>query len=209
MEKILVSACLLGQKCRYDGQDNELAYFAELNKYFDLVMFCPEVVGGLPTPRPRSEIKGSQVVNEQGKLVTKYFEKGAQKALELCSLLGITKAILKEGSPSCGTKLVHDGHFRNKKIPGMGLTAALLKSKGIQVMNEEEGKEFLNKYLARLETKPVYTPKEETPKRDEKGYKEARSKIHKAKLDASRRNYEKRKPFKGKPFKKKTFKREK
>ena len=118
MEKILVSACLLGQKCRYDGKDNELDYFRLLNEHFDLVPFCPEMVGGLPCPRPRSEIKGSQVVNEHGKLVTREFEKGASKALEVCSFLGISRAILKEDSPSCGTHFVYDGFFRKKKAAG-------------------------------------------------------------------------------------------
>ena len=96
MEKILVSACLIGQKCTYKGEDNYASYLEELNEYYDFVPFCPEVEGGLPTPRPRSEIKGSQVITENGKTVTREFEAGAAKALEICRFLNIDKAILKE-----------------------------------------------------------------------------------------------------------------
>ena len=187
MEKILVSACLLGEKCRYDGKDNAADYLKTLNEHFDLVPFCPEVVGGLPTPRPRSEIKGSQVVNEHGKLVTREFERGAYKALEVCSYLGITKAILKEDSPSCGVHMVHDGFFRNKKIPGAGRTAALLASKGIQVMNEEEGKAFLDAYLEHLSTKPEYTPEEAPKPRDQDGYKRHQYKVTKDRIKSGQR----------------------
>lgn len=187
MEKILVSACLLGQKCRYDGLDNEGDYFAELNKYFDLVPFCPECVGGLPTPRPRSEIKGSQVVNENGKLVTREFEKGAQKALEVCSFLGITRAILKEDSPSCGVHFVHDGFFRNRKIEGQGITAALLKRHGIDVMNETEGKAFLESYLSYLSSKPAYKEDEAPKTRDASSFRLGKDKVFHDKLSASKR----------------------
>ena len=187
MEKILVSACLLGERCRYDGKDNKTDYLAVLNEHFDLVPFCPEVVGGLPTPRPRSEIKGSQVINEHGKLVTREFERGAYKALEVCSYLGITKAILKEDSPSCGTHTIHDGFFRNKKIPGMGRTAELLKSKGIEVMNEDEGKAFLDAYLEHLSTKPAYVEKEESKPRDKDGFKRHQYKVTKDRIEASKK----------------------
>ena len=188
MDKILVSACLLGQRCRYDGKDNEQSYFETLNRYFDLVPFCPEVEGGLPTPRPRSEILGSQVINEQGKTVTHEFEKGASKALEICKFLGIDKAILKENSPSCGTHMVHDGKFRNKLVKGQGRTAALLCSHGIQVMNEEEGQAFLDAYIAHLESKPVYQEKEKKPEERENrkiaDWKKQKAKIHASKIRA-------------------------
>ncbi|MBQ9457874.1 MAG: DUF523 domain-containing protein [Bacilli bacterium] len=204
MDKILVSACLLGQRCRYDGKDNEESYFEVLNRYFDLVPFCPEVAGGLPTPRPRSEIKGSQVITENGKTVTREFEAGAAKALEICRFLNIDKAILKENSPSCGVHQIHDGKFHNKLIHGQGRTAALLQSHDIRVMNEEEGKAFLDAYLAHLESKPAYQKKEETPVPSQ-NQKLRDWRRHKDQIRASKDHHVKDKGFrKGprKPFKK-------
>ena len=220
MEKILVSACLLGQKCRYDGRDNERDYFAILNRYFDLVPFCPEIEGGLPCPRPRSEIKGSQVISEKGKNVTRQFEKGAEKALEVCRYLGITRVILKQDSPSCGNHFIHDGSFKGKKIPGKGITARLLEEKGIEVLDEEEGKAFLDAYLAHLEAKPEYKEPEPKPEPEPKE-KEFPSRGHnpertreKARIHGSVRQYERThkdgqgkegKPYGKKPFGKKPF----
>ena len=105
MEKILVSACLAGEKTRYDGKDNASPELIDaLAKYYDLVLCCPEVVGGLPTPREPSEIKyGVQVISKSGKDVTAVFVKGASEALRLCQFFGIRTAVLKEGSPSCGS----------------------------------------------------------------------------------------------------------
>lgn len=139
MEKILISACLLGEKCTYKGGDNRVSYIEELNRYYDLVPFCPEVEGGLPTPRKPSEIRGSSVYHDDGKDVTKAFHDGAYKATAICSYLGIRIAILKEYSPSCGTHQVHDGYFRHRLIDGEGVTAAALRRMGVRVYNEEEG----------------------------------------------------------------------
>ncbi len=138
MAKILISACLVGDKVNYKGQGCYNPNVEKLKEKYDLVLFCPECEGGLPIPRIPSEIKGLQVINKEGKNVTREFEKGANKALALCKYLGITKAVLKENSPSCGTHKIHDGYFTDKKIPGMGITAKLLSQNGIDVYSEEE-----------------------------------------------------------------------
>ena len=150
MEKILVSACLVGERVRYNGivknfESHVLKYW---NRLGWVVAICPEVAGGLPVPRPSSEISGSdgnqvlnghkKVINIKGQDVTKYFLDGAQKALELSSLLGISLAILKEGSPSCGSNYIYDGSFSGIKKPGKGVTAALLEENGIRVFSERE-----------------------------------------------------------------------
>jgi len=138
MEKILVSACLVGDKVNYKGQGNYAKDIEKIKELYDLVLFCPEVEGGLKTPRMPSEIKGDFVIREDGKDVTNNFLEGANKALRLCRYLGIKKAILKENSPSCGTHKIHDGSFSGKKISGMGITARVLSSNGIEVYSEEE-----------------------------------------------------------------------
>lgn len=138
MDKILVSACLMGEKCRYDGKDNLIDTIGELRKHYDLVPFCPEVEAGLPTPRKPSEIYRDQVIRQDGENVTKYFMLGAEKALNICKFLGIRIAILKEGSPSCGVKEIHDGRFSGKKVKGQGFTARLLIHNGIKVYSEND-----------------------------------------------------------------------
>ena len=138
MQKILVSACLVGEKVNYKGQGNYCPDIERLKEKYELVLFCPEVEGGLPIPRIPSEIKGSQVINKEGKNVTRQFEKGANKALALCKYLGITKAVLKENSPSCGTHMIHNGHFMDRLIPGMGVAARILKEHDIEVFSEKE-----------------------------------------------------------------------
>ena len=143
MEKILISACLLGEKTRYDGGDNLIEGLMDFTKFYDVVPFCPEVEGGLPTPRIPSEIKNSAVVNKEGEDVTRYFEHGAHKALNICSFLGIRLAILKDGSPSCGSRRIHDGKFTGNKIDGLGVTAQKLIEAGIKVYADTDGLDFL------------------------------------------------------------------
>lgn len=138
MEKILISACLIGDKVRYDGKSNYNPKIQDLLEKYELVPFCPEVEGGLSIPRIPCERYNDKVINKEGKNVTKYFEKGADLALNICQYLGIRIAILKENSPSCGTKKVYNGKFEGKLIPGEGVTAELLKRKGIKVISEEE-----------------------------------------------------------------------
>ena len=138
MQKILVSACLVGDKTNYKGEGKYCSDIEKLKEKYELVLFCPEVEGGLPTPRIPSEIKGSQVYNQKGDNVTRQFELGANKALALCKYLGITKAVLKENSPSCGTHMIYNGYFMNRLVPGQGVTARVLKEHGIEVFSENE-----------------------------------------------------------------------
>ncbi len=143
-EKILISACLVGDNVKYNGGNNLSPYLEKLCEIYDLVPFCPEVEGGLTTPRDPSEIKENRVVTKKGKDVTKYYNKGAELALNICKYLGITKAVLKENSPSCGVHYIYDGSFKNKKIKGSGVTTSLLTNNGIRVYSEEEIEDLLN-----------------------------------------------------------------
>ena len=138
MEKILISACLVGENCKYNGGNNLNPKIDGLLEKYDLIPFCPEEQGDLPTPRNPSEIKGDRVLLDNGKDVTENFARGAKKALMLALYLKIKIAILKERSPSCGTHQVHDGSFSNTLIDGMGITAQLLKENGIKVYSEDE-----------------------------------------------------------------------
>ena len=146
MEKILISACLIGDKTKYDGSSNKdkNPYMEQLLEKYELVPFCPEVAGGLKTPRNPSERKNDRVIMNDGTDVTRNFRVGADKALDVCLYLGIKVAILKERSPSCGVHQIHNGRFENKLIAGQGVTAELLKRKGIRVISEEEIEDFLN-----------------------------------------------------------------
>ena len=146
MEKILISACLIGDKCKYNGESNTLdsSLINALLEKYELVPFCPEVEGGLPIPRHPCEQRGEQVVNDLGEDKTDEFNRGADLALNICLYLKITKAILKERSPSCGVHSIYDGTFSHKVIAGSGVTAALLKRKGITIYSEDEIPELLN-----------------------------------------------------------------
>ena len=138
MEKILISACLVGENCKYNGGNNLNNQIEALLEKYELIPFCPEVEGGLKIPRNPSEIKGGEVYMDNGRNVSEQFYKGAKKALMLCLYLKIDIAILKERSPSCGTHQIHDGSFSNTLIDGMGITARLLKENGIKVYSEDE-----------------------------------------------------------------------
>ena len=137
-ERLLVSACLLGLKCRYDGGrrplDAELIDL--LMKRFELVPVCPEQLGGLTTPREPSERRGMRVVMRSGRDVTAEYERGAQEALRLARLFSCRQALLKERSPSCGSGEVYDGTFTGALTSGDGVTAQLLKENGIDVFGE-------------------------------------------------------------------------
>ncbi|MGI5977946.1 MAG: DUF523 domain-containing protein [Oscillospiraceae bacterium] len=135
---ILVSACLLGVPCRYDANSKLHTRTAELLKAHTLVPVCPEVYAGLPTPRPPAEIQNGRVVTADGTDVTDPYERGAREALRLAKLFACTLAILKERSPSCGHGSVHDGSFTGALTPGDGVTAALLRQNGIEVIGESE-----------------------------------------------------------------------
>mgnify|MGYP000058890973 FL=1 len=141
MKKLLVSACLLGEKVRYDGK-GQLQQHKQLKHWQRqgiIVSFCPEVSGGLPIPRPPAEIqKDSRIITQQGLDVSAQFIIGAKQALLLCQKYQIKYALLKESSPSCGSHSIYDGSFTNRKIKGMGLTAKLLHENGIQIFSEEQ-----------------------------------------------------------------------
>ena len=108
MEKILISACLVGDNVKYNGGNNQNPLIEKLLEKYELVPFCPEVEGGLKIPRLPNEIRDDRVVRKDGKDVTREFNEGAHKALQLCKYLGITKAVLEENSPSCGTHKIHN-----------------------------------------------------------------------------------------------------
>ena len=136
-EAILISACLLGVRCRYDGGSKPQEPILRLMEKYTLIPVCPEQLGGLPTPRLPSERIGAQVVMKDGTDVTAAYRRGAEEALRLARLFGCRRAVLKERSPSCGSGTIYDGTFRHRRISGDGLTAALLKANGVQVYNED------------------------------------------------------------------------
>ena len=143
--KILVSACLLGIACKYSGGDNACPALLDAVREsgHTFVPVCPEVYGGLPTPRPPAERLGSRVVTESGTDVTAEYRRGAEAALQLAELYGCKAAVLKANSPSCGRGVIYDGTFQHRKIPGSGVTAELLEAHGICIYNEDNFAELL------------------------------------------------------------------
>ena len=137
-EKILVSACLLGLNCKYDGENNRNEKVLEYIKDKEVIPVCPEIFGGLQTPRIPSEIVGDKVLNREKIDVTKEYQKGAEETLYLAKLFNVKKALLKESSPSCGSNTIYDGTFSKNKKEGMGITAKLLKENGIEIISEKE-----------------------------------------------------------------------
>lgn len=150
---IVVSSCLAGLQVRYDGGHclkDEITKLVEEGK---AITVCPEVLGGLSTPREPAEIIGgsgedvldgkAKVVNQSGKDVTDYFIKGANAALEKALEINATMVVLKENSPSCGSLRIYNGNFNGEKIAGMGVTAALLRRNGIKVISDVQFAETL------------------------------------------------------------------
>ena len=135
--KLLVSACLLGVCCRYDGKSKPCQAVLELAKKHELIPVCPEQLGGLSTPRPPAEIQGEFVRKEDGGDVTAQYQKGALEAARLYEILDCDAAILKARSPSCGLGLIYDGTFSGKLTAGNGVTAGLFLEKNIPVFTEE------------------------------------------------------------------------
>ena len=135
---ILVSACLAGVKCRYDGNDNANNKVIDLVKKGIAIPVCPEQLGGLQTPRIPAEIVEDKVINKKGENVTSHFKKGAKETLRIAELAKCHEAILKQSSPSCGYGKIYDGNHTGKIIKGMGLTAKLLSLKGIKILTEED-----------------------------------------------------------------------
>lgn len=133
-----LSACLCGFCCRYDGKDNLVEEIKHIYDEGRAILICPEVMGGLPVPRHPCEILDGRVINNMGEDKTYEFTLGAEKALGLCKKYGVKKAILKQSSPSCGSKLIYDGTFTSRKINGMGIAALLFCENGIDVVGESE-----------------------------------------------------------------------
>jgi len=134
----LCSACLLGINCRYDGKNKLNKKVLKLEKKVILIPVYPEILGGLPTPREPAEQRGKKVISESGKDVTKYFKKGAKEVLKIAKLFKVKEAILKQGSPSCGSGKIFDGTFSGKIKKGDGVTTALLKKNKIKIFSEED-----------------------------------------------------------------------
>ena len=135
---ILVSACLLGCACRYDGQSKPNPLAQELARRGLAVPACPEQLGGLPTPRNPSERRGDRVVMNDGRDVTAEYHRGAEETLRLARLYGCTAAVLKGLSPSCGCHGIYDGTFSHKITAGKGVFAQLLEKEGVACMDENE-----------------------------------------------------------------------
>ncbi len=136
--KILVSACLLGENCKYSGGNN---YSEKVRKFLEghqVIPVCPEVMGGLPVPRSPAEIVNGVVTNAEGISVDREFRLGAEKALQIALEEHAQLAILQSRSPSCGAKEIYDGTFSKRKIPGKGIFAALLEEAGIPVIDLED-----------------------------------------------------------------------
>ena len=137
-DPILVSACLLGMPCRYDGTGKADERIVALAKTRHLIPVCPEQLGGLPTPRPPAERNGTRVLTRDDRDVTVPFLRGAQETQRLARLFSCRIAILKANSPSCGSGQIYDGCFCGRLIPGDGMTAALLKQDGLTVLSEKD-----------------------------------------------------------------------
>ncbi len=135
--RYVVSACLAGIPCRYDGGCSPFAPILRLVESGQALPVCPEQLGGLPTPRVPAEIRGRRVVNREGKDVTEAFAQGAREALRLARLHGCTQAVLKARSPSCGCGRIYDGTFGKRLIDGNGLFAQSLLDAGFTVCSEE------------------------------------------------------------------------
>lgn len=136
--RILVSACLLGLGCRYDGASRPCPAVIALAEKHELIPVCPEQLGGLPTPRKPAERQGDRVCTREGGDVTEHYRRGAEETLRLARLLDCKYAVLKERSPSCGTGEIYDGSFSGRLIPGGGVAVSLLRENGVTVVGESQ-----------------------------------------------------------------------
>lgn len=137
-EKILISACLAGINCKYNGGNNANDKIIDLIKKGNAILVCPEQLGGLKTPRVSAERLNEEIITNDGQLVTEEYYRGAEEVLNLAKRLGIQKAILKSRSPSCGTGQIYDGTFTHTLTDRDGVTAELLKKNGIEVISSDE-----------------------------------------------------------------------
>ena len=134
---MIVSACLAGFPCRYDGKARPCAEAMELVREGKAIPVCPEQLGGLPTPRPPCEIRAGRVIDRNGADRTEDYRRGAEAVLALARTYGATQALLQKRSPSCGSGWIYDGTFSKKLVQGDGITARLLRENGIQVIGIE------------------------------------------------------------------------
>jgi uncharacterized protein YbbK (DUF523 family) len=145
---LIISACLLGVACNHEGRGSPRAVVDELAQRYRLIPVCPEVLGGLPTPRAAAELQGgdgadaltgaARVVNVDGEDVTAAYRRGAEAAVAVARAVGASRAVLKARSPSCGSAGVYDGTFSRRLVPGRGVTAAALAAAGLEVGSEED-----------------------------------------------------------------------
>lgn len=145
-ERVLVSACLMGVRCRYDGKAQGIHLLDALLACCEPIPVCPEQLGGLPTPRSPSERAGDRVLSREGADVTDAFARGAEEALRLAKLYGVRCALMKARSPSCGSREIYDGSFTGRTVPGAGVAAKALMDAGVSVYDEAQ----LDALLARL-----------------------------------------------------------
>lgn len=138
--KIMISACLMGVNCRYDGRSKPLSgdLISRLMEKHILIPVCPEQLGGLPTPRADTQRIGDEVLGKDGESFTKEYYAGAEEALRLAKRLGADAAVLADRSPSCGSRWIHDGTFSGVVISGEGIAAQLFRENGIKVFDEAE-----------------------------------------------------------------------
>lgn len=144
METILMSACLLGDKVKYNGKDNYSSLVEDIKLKYNIVPICPEVLGGLSIPRTPVELKNGIPFNKDLKDFSKNFEVGANKVINIVKYLHIKKAILMERSPSCGVNKIYDGTFKNNLIDGKGYTTKKLESLNVECLTIDD---FYNKYI--------------------------------------------------------------
>lgn len=137
-ERIVVSACLLGLYCRYDGRCEPDARVVALARNYLLVPVCPEQLGGLPTPRQPVELRDGRALTADGRDLSAEFDRGARQVEMLVGLLGIRIAVLQPRSPSCGSGVIYDGSFSGVRVPGDGVLAKCLKDKGLLVLGPDE-----------------------------------------------------------------------
>lgn len=136
--KVIVSACLLGENCKYNGSNNRCQKVIDFVKDHEVIPVCPEQMGGLSTPRLPAEITNGKVMNTEGVSVDAEFCKGAEAALEIALEKEATHAILQPRSPSCGCKQVYDGTFSKTLIPGKGVFAQMLADHGIELLEPND-----------------------------------------------------------------------
>ena len=144
--RIIVSACLLGENCKYNGKSNKNDSVIALKDYFELIPVCPECFGGLPVPRVPSEIMNGRVYSKDGKDLTDAFNYGAEQTLYIAKEKNCPAAMLKERSPSCGFGVIYDGTFSGKTCNGNGVTAQLLSDNEIQVFGESKTEKLKELY---------------------------------------------------------------